>query len=130
MNLDKILEDYANEINGQVIPYDDDHSVIVVPVKNGRFQRVVGWVVRTGKYKYLEFNSKVCDFNYQIDLKHLLELSNKYIFSRIVIKDGYIQVASSIVVEHATEQLIKDMIIEVAQIADNLEQLLSIGDQF
>ena len=74
LNLDKILEQYANEIGGKVIPYTDSQSIIIMPTKHGRFQRVLGWsrISKSQKVKFLEFDSKVCEYNDSIDMKKYL----------------------------------------------------------
>ncbi|MDX2195564.1 MAG: hypothetical protein NW207_04020 [Cytophagales bacterium] len=123
LNLDKILENYANQIGGKVIPYTDSQSIIIMPTKHERFQRVLGWsrVSSKTKHKFLEFDSKVCEMNDSIDIKKHLEDASKFTFSRLIVKEGFLQVASSVIVDHATEDLIKDMVKEVADIADDLE---------
>jgi len=122
MNLDQILDDYADKVGGKVIPYTEDQSVIVIPTKHGRFQQVIGWTKKTKDYKFLEFDSKVCRYTPDIDLKNLMELAaTKYVFARLIIKNDFIQLASSVVLDHATPELITDMIKEVANEADELE---------
>lgn len=122
LNLDQILDDYSNKVGGKVIPYTDDKSVIVIPTKHGRYQQVIGWSKKTKDYKFLEFDSKVCKYSPEVDLRPLLEeAATRYVFARLIIKDGYLQVASSVVVEHATPELITDMVKEVAEEADDLE---------
>lgn len=123
LNLDKILEDFANEVGGKVIPYTDSQSIIIMPTKHGRFQRVLGWsrISKSKKVKFLEFDSKVCEWNASIDMAKYLEEASGHTFSRLIIKEGFLQVASSVIVEHATADLIRDMVKEVAEVADDLE---------
>ncbi len=123
LNLDKILEDFANEIGGKVIPYTDSQSIIIMPTSHGRFQRVLGYtrISKSQKVKFLEFDSKVCSYTDTIEMKKYLEEASNHTFCRLIIKDGYLQVASSVIVEHATADLIKDMVKEVSEIADDLE---------
>jgi hypothetical protein len=123
LNLDKILEKYSNEVGGKVIPYTDNQSIIIMPTKHGRFQRVLGWsrISKSRHIKFLEFDSKVCEYNGSIDMKKYLEEAASFTFSRLIIKEGFLQVASSVIVEHATEDLIRDMVKEVAEVADDLE---------
>ncbi|TAG55223.1 MAG: hypothetical protein EAZ27_07485 [Cytophagales bacterium] len=123
LNLDKILEDFSNEIGGKVIPYTDSQSIIIMPTSHGRFQRVLGYtrISKSQKVKFLEFDSKVCEFSDSIDMKKYLTEAAHHTFSRIIIKDGFLQIASSVIVEHATADLIKDMVKEVAEVADELE---------
>lgn len=125
MNLDRIVENYAQEINGQVIHYTDKQSVIVIPLNNGRFQNVFGLVRYGKKYKILEFDSRVCDFSDDINLSSLLENAQNFCFSRLIKKDGYLEVAAAVVVKHSNENIIKDIIYEVATRADLLENYLT-----
>lgn len=123
LNLDKILEDYANEVGGKIIPYTDSQSIIIMPTSHGRFQRVLGYsrISKSKKVKFLEFDSKVCEFSDSIEIKKYLEEASSHTFSRLIIKDGFLQVASSVIVEHATADLIRDMVKEVSEVADDLE---------
>jgi hypothetical protein len=129
LNLDKILEDYSNEVGGKVIPYTDTQSVIVLPTKHGRFQQVKAWSNQTQTYKFLEFYSKVCDLKPEMDLKSLLETASTFVFARIMVKQNQIFVASSVVVDHATPDIIKDMVREVADVADDMEWQLTGQDE-
>lgn len=129
LNLDQIVENYAKEIGGKVIPYTDNKSVIIVPTFEGRFQKVIGWTRYGKKYKLLEFNSKVCPYSDELSLAELLENASTYCFTRLILKDNYLEVAAAIVVEHANESLIKDLIYEVATRADLLEMKL-VGEDY
>lgn len=129
MNLDKILDEYAKEIGAQVIPYTDNKSAISFPMGGVRFQQVIGWSKVTSQHKLVEFHSKVCEYNTSINLTKILEDASKYTFARIIIKDGYLQVATAAVVDHATPELIKDLVKEAAVVADNLELMLTGADK-
>jgi len=121
LNLDKLLEDYANEIGGKVIPYTDNQSIVIMPTKHGRFQRVLAWTRKAGKHSFLEFDSKVSEFNSTIDMQKCLTEAAGFTFCRIIIKEGFLQVASSVFLDEATAELVKDMVREVAEVADDLE---------
>jgi hypothetical protein len=128
LNLDKILEDYASEVGGKIIQYTENQSIIIMPTKHGRFQRVIGWTRTSNKHKFLEFDSKVCEFSDTIDLQNCLKEAAKFTFSRLIIKEGFLQIASSVIVEHANTAIIRDMIKEVAEVADELEFVLTGAD--
>ncbi|MFN0049239.1 MAG: hypothetical protein ACKVOU_08965 [Cytophagales bacterium] len=121
LNVDKLLEDYANEIGGKVITYTDNQYILMLPTKHGRYQKVLAWTRKTGKHSFLEFDSKVCEFTSEIDMQKYLTEAANFTFCRIIIKEGYLQVASSVFVDEATAELIKDMVREVAEVADDLE---------
>lgn len=129
LNLDQIVENYAKEIGGKVIPYTDNTSVLVVPTFEGRFQKVIGHTRYGKKYKLLEFNSKVCPYSEDLSLAELLEDASTYCFTRLILKEGYLEVAAAIVVEHANEYLIRDLIYEVATRSDILEMKITGKDE-
>jgi hypothetical protein len=129
IDLDKVLDEYANKVGGKVIPYTDSQSVLTIPTSKGRFQSVIGWSKMMKDYKFLEFDSKVCKYDSSLDLKKVLEESSHYTFARLVIKDEYLQVAAAVIVEHATEDLIYDMVREVAETADDLEDRITGRDE-
>lgn len=125
MNLDKILDDYAKEINAQVIPYTDNKSAISFPISGVRFQQVIGWSKQTDQHKLVEFHSKVCKFEKSMNFEKLLSDAASYTFARLIVKDDYLQVATAAVVDHATPELIKDLVKEAAIVADRLELMLT-----
>jgi hypothetical protein len=125
LNLDKILEDYAKEINAQVIPYTDNKSAISFPTGGVRFQQVIGWSKQTEHHKLVEFHTKVCKFTNELNFEKLLEDAASYTFARVIVKDGYLQVATAAIVDHATPELIKDLVKEAALVADKLEMMLT-----
>ena len=121
MNLSLIMQKYANEIDGRFIEYSDDNTIITIPMDTNRFQNVTGFLTERKGQTVVEFMSKVCDLKHDIDYRALLELNQELFYSKIIIYDGLIQVASSALFDHCTEIQIKDMISEVAEAADNLE---------
>jgi hypothetical protein len=125
INLDKILNDYANEVGGKIIPYTDSQSIIIMPTKHGRFQRVLGWTRISKNHKFLEFDSKVTEYTPNIDFQKYLSEAANFTFCRLIVKEGFLQVASSVFVDEATPELIKDMVREVAEIADDLENQIT-----
>lgn len=47
MNYRKFSQNYAKEIGGEFREYDDKQSVIIVPLKRGRFQTVLATLLST-----------------------------------------------------------------------------------
>ncbi len=127
MDLNGFMEALAEEIDGQYSEYDNTKSIIIVPLNDGRFQTVLGQKRFNEKYSQeaVEFSSKVCPYDDSIDLKNLLEENVNFCHAKFVVVDDYIQVEAACFLETATESLIKEIIIEVAEMADVFEHKLT-----
>lgn len=123
MDLHAFMQRYADEIDGQYSEYDDNKSIIIVPLPDERFQTVVGHVKESKRYHKtgIEFSSNVCPFKDTIDLKSLLEENANLNHARFVIVEDFVKVEASAFLESATENIIKEIIQEVANIADEYE---------
>lgn len=123
MNLLEFTRNYAEEIDGQFTDYDHSKSVIVVPLSGDRFQTVLCISQKSpvsGK-EQIAITSKVCQFNGHLDLKHLLEQNGNFDYSKFILEDGYLKVDASGLAATLTEEQLKEMIQEVAQLADHYE---------
>jgi hypothetical protein len=131
MNFFKSVKEYADHIGGQFTDYDHTRSVVVVPLQS-RFQTVLAMTQKSpvsGKEQAL-LSSKVCEFAQSMDLKLLLEQNGRFDYSKFVIEDGYLKVEASCLSGSATEEQIREMIQEVAQLADHYELKLTGKDVF
>ena len=124
MNLSTIMEKLAEEIDGKFLEYSAENTIITVPVSRLRYQNVTGYLIDRNRSKVVEFMSRVCELNDAIDHKAMLELNQELFYSKVIIHEGYLKVAAAALFEHTTEELIKDMILEVARVADELEHHL------
>ncbi len=126
-NFNTFMENYALEIGGQFSEYDKNKSVIIVPLKDNRFQAVLGVVKHNEKYDKtgVELSSKVCPFSEEIDLRALLEENAKTCYAKLVIVDDYIKVEGSTFLNNIKEAGIKEIIQEVANVADEWEYKLT-----
>ena len=126
-NFNKFMEEYSLEIGGQFSEYDKSKSVIIVPLKDNRFQAVLGVVKINEKYSKtgIEFSSKVCPFNDDVDSKQLLQENAKTCYAKFVIIDDFIKVEGSTFLENVKEEGIKEIIQEVANVADEWELKLT-----
>ena len=117
----------ADEIGGQYSEYDNSKSVIIVPLQDNRFQAVLGVVKYNDKFNKtaIEFSSKVCKFTEDIDVKELLLENAKTIYARFVITDGYLKVEGSAFLENINENGLKEILIEIANKADEWELKLT-----
>ena len=126
-NFSELMEKIAEDIGGQFSEYDKYKSVIIVPLEENRYQAVVGVLKRSEKLNKtrLEFSSKVCQLSESVDLKELLMENAKTCYARFVIVDDYVRVEGSAFLESLTESGIKEIIDEVARMADAWELKLT-----
>ncbi len=130
MDLTAIMKNYADQISGQYTEYDSDHSIIIVPVAGGRFQTVMGNIKQNVLYnrKLITFFSKVCAVKPGIDFQLLLEQTAFFNYCRFVLVNGYIQIEAVAALDNISEETIKEMIQEVANLADQYEMKLTGAD--
>lgn len=127
MDLTAFMKRYADEIRGQYIEYTQTLSVIIVPVSGNRFQTVMGTIKQSSLYnrKVIIFTSKVCPMNERIDFKMLLEQTAFFNYCRFMISENYLQVEAVSSLSGVTEEDIKEMLQEVANLADQYEMKIS-----
>ena len=127
MNIMNYVQQYAEQIGGQFTDYDHSKSVVVVPITGSRFQTVLA-ITQTsavsGRNQAL-FSSKVCEYNNTIDLKNLLEQNANFDYSKFVLEEGFLKVEASCLANSVSQDQIKEMIQEVAQLADHYELKLT-----
>ena len=124
MDFNSFMKSYADEIGGNYSEYDTTKSVIIVPLSDGRFQTVVGLVKNSEKFNGrlgIEFRSKVCELQDTLDFKAMLEENARLCHSKLAINEGYIVVEASTFTDTATEDLLREIIQEVAVQADEWE---------
>jgi len=129
MDLNAFMKKYADEIGGQFTEYDQSHSIIIVPVTGNRFQTVIGTIRETkSKKRLISLASKVCSLKSGVDYKMLLEQSVLFNYSRFIVIDNYLQVESVTTVDSASEDTIKEILQEVANLADQFGLKLTDSD--
>ena len=123
MNLNAFMKEYSEEIDGQYSEYDNNKSIIIVPLPDQRFQTVLGHIKHSKRYNKdgIEFSSNVCPLRDDINLKQLLEENASLNHAKFVLIDNYIKVEASSFVDSATEEVLKEIIQEVANVADEYE---------
>jgi hypothetical protein len=127
MDITFTLKEYADQIGGQFTDYDHIKSVIVVPLDKSRYQTVLATTQKShvsGRDQAV-FTSKICEYRNGIDLKMLMEQNANFDYSKFVLEDGYLKVEASCLTASATESQLKEMIQEVAQLADLYEYKLT-----
>jgi len=127
MDLTAFMKRYADEIRGQYIEYTHTLSVVVVPVAGNRFQTVTGNIKESSLYnrKVITFTSKVCPMSESIDFRKLLEQTAFFNYCRFMISDNYLQVEAVSSLTGVNEEDIKEMLQEVANLADQYEMSIA-----
>ncbi|MEQ8423154.1 MAG: hypothetical protein RIA63_00490 [Cyclobacteriaceae bacterium] len=130
MDLMAFMRSYSDEIDGQYSSYDNTHAIIVVPLAGGRFQSVIGTIKENKLYSrnMVTFTSKICSYNSSLPLKNLLEQSTLFNYGRFIIKDDFLQIEGAASLDGTPESSIKEMIQEVANLADQYEFKLTGAD--
>ena len=130
MDLTLFMKKYADQINGQYIEYNKTLSVIIIPVAGNRFQTVMGNIKQSSLYnrKVITFTSKVCPMSDSIDFKMLLEQTAFFNYCRFMISENYLQVEAVSSMEGVSEDDVKEMLQEVANLADQYEMKLTGAD--
>jgi hypothetical protein len=123
MNLLSTVKQHADQIGWQFTDYDHTKTVIVVSIDAHRFQTVLALTQKSkvsGREQAI-FSSKVCEFSPAVDLRNLLEQSASFDYSKFIIEDNFLKIESSCLVDSVTPGQLKEMIQEVAQLADHYE---------
>lgn len=131
MDIMNYVQQYAEQIGGQFTDYDHTKSVVVVPLPGSRFQTVVAskQVSPVSGKDQAVFSSKICEFTEGINLMELLKQNGNFDYSRFVLEDGYLKMEASCLASTASEAQLKEMLQEVAQLADHYELKLT-GEDF
>lgn len=132
MDFKAFSKNFCQKTNSDYHEYDDSHSIFVVPLPDERFQTVVARLVHHDKYNRdtVQVTSKVCDINQKIDYPKVLEASRDFVHTNFIVEDGFLKVDTSIFLELADENLIEEMIKEVAYTADEWELKITGQDNF
>lgn len=130
MDLNHFMETYSHEIGGQYSEYNNTVSIVIFPLPDHRFQTVYGEKKHLEKYgrELIEFSSKVCEYNNDIDLKLLLSENTNFCYAKFSIVNDFIQVEASLFIDSATEENVKEAMSEVANLADEYELKLTGAD--
>jgi hypothetical protein len=130
MDLTAIMKNYADQIGGQYSQYDAEHSIIIVPVSGGRFQTLLGTIKKSDLYNHqlIVLHSKVCAVSANLDYRMLLEQTMFFNYCRFVIDQNYLLIEAVAPVHHLSDDVIKEMMQEVANLADQYEMKLTGND--
>jgi hypothetical protein len=121
---------YAEEIGGEYNEYAPEYIIIIVPVSGGRAQTVLGEVRHNDLYnrKLITFSSKICPATTELDYRALLSQTGFLNYSRFAILENYLQVQAVSAFENISENTVKEMVQEVANVADQFELKITGAD--
>lgn len=123
MDFKKFCKQYATELGGEYREFDDRRSVIIVPLFGDRFQTITGQIVSSEDYsrELLQITTKVCNLKAFIPYEEILEASSHLPYAKFVTGDGFLKVEASSFLINLNEDMVKEMIQEVANVADDWE---------
>ncbi len=121
MNLNDTLESPALHIDGRFVEYSYESTVMTVRLSRNRYQNVTAQLADRPQGTMLEFSSTVCTLRPEIDHRAMLELNQELHYGKVVIHEGFLKVAAAAFYDYCTTEMVRDMILEVASVADDLE---------
>ena len=127
MNLSQLIGQVSKDINGTHTAYDDNKSFIIVPVPSRRYQSVLAEYVTKDDVRFIEVSSKIYDESQTPD--KLFKIEKKLLFSKLAIKDGFLQVVCYLD-GNMNPALASLIIIEVASFADEQELAITGEDVY
>ncbi len=126
MDLINFMRGFAQQVGGQFSEYDQNKSIIVIPLEQGRFQTVIGRKKEEASARsVVEISSKICRYKDTLNLMELLQENANLCHSKFTILDDYLKVEATTSIEAITPEVLKEMILEVAEVADHWEQRLA-----
>lgn len=127
MELTKVIESYANSVDGKFSTYDDSKGIVIIPVTKHRFQSVIATDKKHESAEYIELSSKICSVEQMPE--NLFQMQSELIFGKLVIRDDLLQVIAY-VDDGMNTKLLGAVIDEVAHFADQKEKQISGQDNY
>jgi len=124
MNFSSTMQSLADQVEGSFSEYDENIAVLIVPIDEHRFQTV--YCYNEGP-KGIRFISKVCEVEENMPFQELLNESSDLLYACFYIENNFLYVRGTTFMAGSEEGL-KDMMVEVAQIADKWENKLTGAD--
>ena len=130
MDLRDFMRRYAKEIGGEYNDYAPELVIIIIPVSGGRAQTVITEIKTNELYNLavMTITSKVCPAANNMDYRSILSQTNFLNYSRFIISENYLQVQAVAPAENIPENALKEMIQEVANVADQFEMKITGAD--
>ncbi|MFT7032160.1 MAG: hypothetical protein ACJA2S_000658 [Cyclobacteriaceae bacterium] len=128
MQLNEFMQSYADEIKGHFSEYDDERSVIIVPLKDERQQAVIAEI--SENKELVNISSKVCDEDENLNVLELLKENHNHPFCKFALANGFLKVESTFKTKDIDEDLLKKVIVDIANLADIWEFKITGKDIF
>ena len=130
MDFKKFSIEFAREVDGQYTEYDDSTSLFILKLPKSRFQMVIAKLTANEKYqrKVIRISSKVCPVRDDLNYIDILGSEIDSVYCRFLVEDNFLKTESSFFLDSLTEGHIKEMILEVAQVADHWEKKITGAD--
>lgn len=130
MDFKAFSQRFSDKIGGEYNDYDENHSIFIIPTRDGRFQTVIAKLADLEQYerRAVQITSKVCPVGISIDYPEILEASAGFAHTNFIVEDGFLKVDTSIFLDYADETLIEEAISEVALRADEWEHKITGSD--
>ncbi|NNF22400.1 MAG: hypothetical protein HKN67_10680 [Saprospiraceae bacterium] len=125
MNFSSTMQSLADQVEGSFSEYDENIAVLIVPIDEHRFQTV--YCYNEGP-KGLRFISKVCEVEENMPFQDLLNESSDILYASFYIENNFLYVRGTTFLATGSEEGLKDMLVEVAQVADKWENKLTGAD--
>jgi len=127
MEAAETLKAYADSLGGHFMEYSDTRSIAIIPVPGGRTQTVTCEEFHNQLYnrKLLRFCSKVCTVGSGLDFPMILEQASFFNYCRFVIRNGELEVETIADPATGDRTIYREMVMEVANLADQYEMKLS-----
>ncbi|MFT6867410.1 MAG: hypothetical protein ACJA08_002252, partial [Cyclobacteriaceae bacterium] len=108
------------------------YSVFIVPLKDERFQTVIARVIDHPKFnkEVVKITSKICFVTEAINYQLVLEGSAEFVHTRFIVEEELLKAEASFFYDSASESIMKEMILEVANISDDWEFKITGKDNF
>ncbi|MGK7393019.1 MAG: hypothetical protein ACNS62_00545 [Candidatus Cyclobacteriaceae bacterium M3_2C_046] len=114
------IKEFARQIEGIFVDYNDYKFAVIVPlIDSKRIQRVFGIIDE--KFHRIEFRSMVCKKE-QADFSELMEQQKEFIYSKFLKEEENVMISASLEIENAEFDLLRKVIMEVAEYADVWEK--------
>jgi len=125
MNFSSTMQSIAEQVEGSFSEYDENIAVLIVPVDEHRFQTV--YCYNEGEKGY-RFISKVCETDDNLPYKAMVEESSDLLYASFYIESDFLYVRATTFISGNEEAGLKELLVEVAQIADKWENKLTGAD--
>jgi hypothetical protein len=126
-NVQAYLQKMAEDVGGKYTEYSDNSVIVTLPLDDGRYQNVKGYIHQMADGLMLVFMSKVCHLNEveSLDCQELLKMNAELCYAKTAIDDGFLEIIATTRYELCSHDQVRFMIFEVANVADSLEKQLT-----